>query len=200
MQYNYTAVKESGFFAVFESLRRSLFSQGEARLVRVSVRFSLLELIFPIMTGILYIIPYIFLLFFYSKTQWDASGPSHSLSRFIRKYYAAVGKTPTAVTKTNELPGHYPQGCAAFAWRPFRRRSLGGALVRRAAGETGRVVTANISLRLIIIITHRRLDTMTAQRNLLAAAAAMGASEQDFRKRKLKLSSPEANVWVQSDR
>ena len=156
-------------------------------MVRVSVRFSLLELIFPIMTGILYIIPYIFLLFFYSKTQWDASGPSHSLSRFIRKYYAAVGKTPTAVTKTNELPGrHYPQGCAAFAWRPFRRRSLGGALVRRAAGETGRVVTANISLRLITIITHRRLDALTAPRNLLAAPAAVGVRKQDFRKKEIK--------------
>ena len=67
----------------------------------------------------------IFLLFFYSEPQWGASGPSQS--DFIRTYYAALGNTPMAVTKTNEsLPGRrYPQGPAAL-----RRHGapVGGAL------------------------------------------------------------------------
>ena len=143
----------------------------------------------------------IFLLFFYSKTQWDASGPSQS--EWIYKdvlcgirQHTDGGNANQWITSWEALPTR--PHCAAFARRRFRRCSLGGAPVRRAAGETGRVVTANISLRLITIITHRRLDALTATRNLLAVASAVGASEQDLRKGKLKLSSTDSTVWVQS--
>ena len=69
----------------------------------------------------------IFLFLFYPKTQWDASGPLHSLREFLRTYYAALGNTPTAVTKTNEsLPvRHYPQGPAALR---LTGAPLGGAV------------------------------------------------------------------------
>ena len=69
----------------------------------------------------------IFLFLFYPKTQWDASGPLHSLREFLRTYYAALGNTPTAVTKTNEsLPGrHYPQVPAALR---LTGAPLGGAV------------------------------------------------------------------------